>query len=98
MTRKEIIDKIKECKRNIKIDENSSFSIWCNPLDFGKVRIPKDCLLELDEHQFEDDVFPIPKNYDTYLKLYYGDYMKLPPVEQRHLTHNFKVWEVRKKN
>ena len=38
--------------------------------------------------RFEDDYFPIPKAYDAYLKSLYGDYMKLPPEDQRENRHN----------
>ncbi len=33
--------------------------------------------------QFENIRVPIPEGYDSYLKANYGDYMKLPPVEER---------------
>lgn len=33
--------------------------------------------------QFEDDFFPVPVGYDEYLRLYYGDYMQLPPIEEQ---------------
>lgn len=36
--------------------------------------------------QFEDMEIPVMKEYDAYLKKVYGDYMKLPPVEER-VTH-----------
>ncbi len=32
---------------------------------------------------FEGEKFTIPKEYDTFLKTMYGDYMKLPPKENR---------------
>ena len=32
---------------------------------------------------FEDTTFNAPNNYDIYLKRLYGDYMKLPPIEER---------------
>ena len=33
--------------------------------------------------EFEGRMVPIPKGYDRYLKVMYGDYMKLPPEEKR---------------
>lgn len=35
------------------------------------------------EHPFEDTTVTIPRDYDAYLRLLYGDYMQLPPVEKR---------------
>lgn len=32
---------------------------------------------------FEGEQFPVVKEYDEYLTICYGDYMKLPPVEKR---------------
>lgn len=39
------------------------------------------------EMPFEDTMIPVPSTYDEDLTAHYGDYMKLPPVEQR-ATHN----------
>lgn len=36
---------------------------------------------------FEGNLYPIVEEYDTYLTIGYGDYMKLPPENQR-VTHN----------
>jgi lipopolysaccharide cholinephosphotransferase len=38
---------------------------------------------------FEGDYFKAWKDYDTYLSNVYGDYMKLPPAEERK-SHDFK--------
>jgi len=34
-------------------------------------------------HKFEDAQFYIPNNYDSILKKTYGDYMKLPPINEQ---------------
>lgn len=47
--------------------------------------------------EFEGKKYCAPAQFDEILKREYGDYMKFPPKEQQHLTHNFKAWEVRKK-
>ena len=41
------------------------------------------------EYTFEDYTFMGVKDYDKYLSSYYGDYMKLPPVEKRNSGHDF---------
>jgi len=43
---------------------------------------------------FEDTQFYIPENYDRILKIEYGDYLKLPPVEQRFAHHVFRAYWV----
>lgn len=37
--------------------------------------------------KFDKTEVPIPIDYDKMLKVHYGDYMKLPPVEKRRVTH-----------
>ena len=36
--------------------------------------------------------FYVPVDYDKILKLMYGEYMELPPAEQRHPTHKYKIY------
>jgi lipopolysaccharide cholinephosphotransferase len=36
---------------------------------------------------FEDDYFRAPANYDGYLRINYGNYMVLPPEEERENRH-----------
>lgn len=43
---------------------------------------------------FDGREFPVPVNYDKILRQKYGDYMKLPPVEDRVATHDYKVYEL----
>ena len=40
---------------------------------------------------FEDILIKIPKEYDYYLRLLYGDYMTLPPIEKR-ISHHFHYY------
>lgn len=44
---------------------------------------------EVEAHRFEDIEVLIPKAYDSILTRIYGDYMKLPPIEERVAHHHF---------
>jgi lipopolysaccharide cholinephosphotransferase len=52
----------------------------------GRMCFDRKLLEEFTDVKFENEFFKIPKDYDTFLKVAYGDYMKLPPVEDR-VTH-----------
>ena len=41
---------------------------------------------------FEGKMFNIPKDYDSILKMWYGNYMKLPPEDQRHSHEYYKMY------
>ena len=47
---------------------------------------------ELVDHKFENLVCKIPKQYEKLLTQCYGDYMEMPPIEQRQ-THEFIEFE-----
>ena len=38
--------------------------------------------------QFEGKYYCVPCNWDLFLKKLYGNYMELPPVEERHIHHD----------
>lgn len=40
---------------------------------------------------FEDSMFPVPEQYHKYLTQMFGDYMQLPPIEQRKGLHLINV-------
>ena len=44
-------------------------------------------ILPLSKVIFEDKYYNAPGNYDKFLRILYGNYMELPPVEKRH-THS----------
>lgn len=48
--------------------------------------------LETSEVDFEGHKFMAPKNPDRVLKTHFGDYMKLPPEDQRVLKHQLQCY------
>lgn len=55
--------------------------------NYGQWKIPRSCFEGFTEHIFEDDTFLCPKDCDIYLKAAYGDYMTLPPENERYDKH-----------
>jgi lipopolysaccharide cholinephosphotransferase len=47
---------------------------------------------EYADCSFEGHQLKIAKGYDDILKCLYGDYMQLPPVEDRESTHTFEAY------
>lgn len=41
---------------------------------------------------FENLKVKVPVGYDDFLKCHYGDYMKLPPMEEQVPHHEYKVY------
>lgn len=49
------------------------------------------CPIEL---YFEGEKFYAPQNYDAILTCLYGDYMKLPPIDEQVTHHDFKAYVI----
>ena len=49
---------------------------------------PKDWFNSVIQVPFENTTINLPVEYEKYLRQSFGDYMKLPPVEQQHPRHN----------
>lgn len=58
-----------------------------------KQKYKKELFKDSIDLNFEDGVFKAPAMYDEILTVLYGDYMKLPPVEQQVTHHDFKAYE-----
>jgi len=55
---------------------------------YGKWIIPTKCFNSFINLPFEDTIFSCPNNFKKYLNTAYGNYMQLPPIEQRENRHN----------
>lgn len=59
----------------------------CSAYSYERERMERQVLEGQISHIFEIDWFSVPKNYDAFLTKVFGDYMKLPPEEQRTGRH-----------
>ena len=65
---------------------------------YGKREIyPKSWIEKPSQFQFEGLTVDLPGEYDTYLRNFFGDYMKLPPVEQRTTIHSRTYFNLNKR-
>ncbi len=58
-----------------------------------RLAVDKDVLYPITWLKFEHIQMPVPKDYDTYLKNQFGDYMKLPAEDKRygHLPYQVEI-------
>ena len=59
---------------------------------FQKNPFPKSLFDDLVDIKFEDRFFKAFADADVYLKMGYGNYMELPPIEKRVAHHDFKAF------
>ncbi len=89
VSRSYLISKCKEVMvkfNNIK-DEDAELFPGAGSSYYDRWHFPKKCFSEYIQLQFEDTTFSCPLGYDSYLRIGYGNYMQLPPVEQRENRH-----------
>ncbi len=53
---------------------------------------PKSLYMKTVYLKFEDMSLPVPGGYIEYLIHLYGDYMQLPPIDQRNINHDFDIY------
>ena len=59
--------------------------------DITQVTLPNGTYDELVKASFEDREYYIPREYDLVLRTFFGDYMQLPPEDQRH-NHGITIY------
>ena len=76
-------------------EENSKYlgcKAWCVYGEKGI--IPAEVFQETALIEFEGEMFPAPKDYDTYLTCLYGNYLPEPPKEKQKTHHSFKAYRL----
>lgn len=84
----QIADFLRQNEREI--NDNYERCDMCT-LEYLNVRFPEDTGEKYTRLQFEERLFPVFSNYDEVLKIMYGNYMSLPPVEEQVCKHNPKI-------
>lgn len=59
----------------------------CGAYHYDRESKPRAMLEKMTEHTFEGRMFCVPEDYDGFLRSCYGDYMQLPPEDQRVGVH-----------
>lgn len=60
----------------------------CAGPGYMKNEYPQSAFAEAEYHDFEGLSMPLPKGYDEYLKMAFGDYMTLPPEDKQTPHHD----------
>lgn len=69
--------------------EKGGIIVW----GYGKREIVNiHCFDETIEVEFENDLYKVPKDFDTWLTSIYGNYMQLPPIEKQVTHHRYKAY------
>lgn len=87
------IRKIDELAKSRKISE-SRYIDYIVLKDIKSPNIKREWYNESIDVEFNGKLFKAPKNYHEILTADYGDYMQLPPEEQRITHHSFKAWKI----
>lgn len=55
---------------------------------YGKNVYPRAYFLRREQLRFQEGAYPVPRDFDALLQKLYGDYMRIPPPEQRVCKHH----------
>lgn len=81
----------KYAEENMKKQKNDDFSYYkelVTGFRYMKNKYPREIFDDVVYMDFDGYSLPLPKGYDQYLTMAYGDYMKLPPKEQQVPKHS----------
>ncbi len=77
-----------------KIEDCEYITELCSGPYYMKKKYPKEAFEAAVYKDFEDTKMPIPVGYDSYLRIAFGDYMKMPPKEKQKAHHDSKFLDI----
>ena len=88
------------CRRMIRIAQTHGGAqpdyvgclVW--PIYGAREIIPAEAFSQTGTVEFENERFPAPAGYDTYLRSLYGDYEQDPPPEKQKTHHKFTAYRL----
>ncbi len=85
------------CERKMSqypISECSLITELCSGPHYMQNEYPREIFDQAVRANFEGHMLPIPKGYDAYLTMAFGDYMALPPEEKRVCHHEYEFMDM----
>ncbi|MBR1796581.1 MAG: LicD family protein [Clostridiales bacterium] len=79
-----------------RIEDCENITEICAGPGYFKNKYPKQIFASAVFMDFEDTKMPVPVKYDQYLRIVFGDYMKLPPEDKRVPQHDAIVLDPEK--
>lgn len=81
----------KNARRYEKVD-TENVSTFSDPYDNTYFCEKREIFEDLIQVEFENKYYPAPRKYDYWLRTLYGNYMELPPKENRVCHHTFEAY------
>lgn len=82
---------LKNRRRKLICKYNNRITEYCFTSDYPKNHLRTKWLDNRKQYSFENLAFYGLKDYDSFLRTLYGNYMQLPPPEQRIVHSNYKI-------
>lgn len=89
----ELNNKVEACLTKYNHSKTRNICIWDNGYGFTRFfYFPAELFEECIDVDFDGVPCKIIKGYDTFMRMYYGDYMQLPPIEKQVPSHDYKAY------
>ena len=87
-----VVEKMKQSGIRYSNQETKRRAVFVTADNKKRWILPSKLFEEYTELVFEGYSFSVVSRYDDYLTACYGDYMKLPPIEQQTTHHSIEAW------